>query len=124
MGCQPIIAIDSSQMSGPYGGALFFATSYDVNDNMFPLACGVIISENYDGWSWFLQNLKKFIKEKEVVIISDRHSGLLRSIPKIFGAENHAYCYRHLKENFSSYFNKHNIKGNKGKENELECMVR
>ena len=54
MGCRPIIAIDSSHMSGPYGGALFSATSYDANDNMFPLACGVMSSENYDGWSWFL----------------------------------------------------------------------
>ena len=49
MGCRPIIAIDSSHMNGPYGGALFSSTSYDVNDNMFPLACGVMSSENYDG---------------------------------------------------------------------------
>ena len=76
MGCRPIIAIDSSHMSGPYGGALFSATSYDANDNMFPLACRVMRSENYDGWSWFLHNLKKIIGEKEVVIISDRHPGL------------------------------------------------
>ena len=111
-------------MSGPYGGALFSATSYDSNDNMFPLACGVMSSENYDGWSWFLQNLKKFIGEKEVVIILDRHPGLLRSVPEIFRAENHAYCYRHLKENFSSYFNKHNTKGNKMKKNALEWLYK
>ena len=67
-----------------------------------------------------MQNLKKVIGEKEVVIISDRHPGLLRSVPKIFGAKNHVYCYRHLKEIFSSYFNKHTTKGNKGKENTLE----
>ena len=42
MGCWPIISIDSSHMSGPYGGALFSATSYDANDNMFSLACGVM----------------------------------------------------------------------------------
>ena len=69
-----------------------------------------------------MQNLKKFIREKEVVIISDRHPGFLCSVPEIFGAENHAYCYRHLKKNFSSYFNKHNTKGNKGKENALEWL--
>ena len=48
MGCRPIIAIDSSHMSEPYGGALFSATSYEANDNMFPLVCGVMSSENYD----------------------------------------------------------------------------
>ena len=79
-------------------------------------------SYNYDDWSWFLQNLKKVIGEKEVVIISDRHPGLLHRVSKIFRAENHGHCYRHLKENFSSYFNKHNTKGNKGKENALEWL--
>ena len=69
-----------------------------------------------------MQNLKKIIGEKEVVIILDRHPGLLRSVPEIFGEKNHVYCYRHLKENFSGYFIKHNTKGNKGKENELEWL--
>ena len=34
MGCRPIKAIDSSHMSGPYGGALFSATTYDANDSL------------------------------------------------------------------------------------------
>ncbi|RVW61547.1 hypothetical protein CK203_066201 [Vitis vinifera] len=66
MGCRPIIAIDSAHMSGPYRGALFSATAYDANDAMFPLAFGVMSSENYDDWSWFLQNLKKLVGDKEV----------------------------------------------------------
>ena len=89
---------------------------------MSPLSCRVMGSENYDDWSWFLQILNKVIGKKEVFIILDRHSGLLRSVPKIFGAKNYAYCYRHLKKNFSSYFNKHSTKGNKGKENFLEWL--
>ncbi|XP_034674228.1 uncharacterized protein LOC117905411 [Vitis riparia] len=122
MGCRPIIAIDSAHMSGPYRGALFSATTYDANDAMFPLAFGVMSSENYDDWSWFLQNLKKLVGDKEVVIISDRHPALLRSVPEVFGLENHAYCYRHLKENFSSFLSKHNTRGNKGKENALQFL--
>ena len=47
MGCRPIISIDSSHMSGPYGGALFSTSTYDGNDSMFPLAFGVVGSENY-----------------------------------------------------------------------------
>ena len=50
MGCRPIIAIDSSHMSGSYGSALFFATTYDANDSMFPLAFGVMRLENYKDW--------------------------------------------------------------------------
>ena len=44
MGCRPLIAIDSSHMSGPYIGALFSATTHDANDYMFPLALGVLSS--------------------------------------------------------------------------------
>ena len=36
MGCRPIIAIDSDHMSGPNGGALFSATTYNAN-NFMPL---------------------------------------------------------------------------------------
>ncbi|KAL6326898.1 hypothetical protein AAG906_012174 [Vitis piasezkii] len=49
-----------------------------------------------------------------IIIISDGHPALLRSVPEVFGLENHAYCYRHLKENFSSFLSKHNTRGNKG----------
>ena len=121
-GCRPVIAIDSSHMSGPYGDALFSATSYDANENMFSIAYGVMSFENYEDWNWFLQNLKNLIRDKDAVILSDRHSSLLRSVQELFGGENHAYCYHHLKENFNSFFNKNNTRGNKGKENALQCL--
>lgn len=66
MGCRPIIAIDSSHMSGPYGGAIFSATTYDANENLFPMAFVVMILENYEDLLWFLQNLKKFIGDKRL----------------------------------------------------------
>ena len=87
----PIIAIDSSHISGPYGGALFSTTSYDANDYMFMLACGIMSSKNYQDWPWFLVNLKMTIRDKEVVIISYKHPALLWSVLEIFGAKNHAY---------------------------------
>ena len=78
--------------------------------------------ENYYDWLWFLQNVKKVVGDKKVVIIFDRHLCLLRSVSKILGSKNHAYCYRHLKENFSSFLNKQNTKGCKRKENALEWL--
>ena len=60
--------------------------------------------------------------KKEVVIISNRHLALLQSVPEIFGAENHAYCHRHLKENFITIVTKHNTRGNKGKESALQWL--
>ena len=70
----------------------------------------------------FLQNVKKVVGDKKVVIISNRHPSLLRSVLEILGSKNHAYCYRHLKDNFSSFLNKKNTKGCKGKENALEWL--
>ncbi|RVW21948.1 hypothetical protein CK203_110570 [Vitis vinifera] len=64
----------------------------------------------------------KVVGDKEVVIISDRHPTLLHSVPEVFRLENYAYCYCHLKENFSSFFSKHNIRGNKDKENALQFL--
>ena len=46
MGCHPII--DSSHISGPYGGALFSVSAYHGNDSMFPLAFRIVGSRNYE----------------------------------------------------------------------------
>ncbi|RVW21960.1 hypothetical protein CK203_107766 [Vitis vinifera] len=63
-------------MSGPYKDALFSASSYDANDDMFPLAYGLFSSENYKDWLWFLEKLKMVIGERDVIIISNKHQGL------------------------------------------------
>ena len=73
-------------------------------------------SKNYEDWSWFLVNLETIVGENEVVIISDSHLAPLWSVLGIFGADNHACYYRHLKENFNIFISRHNIRGNKGKE--------
>ena len=54
-----------------------------------------------------------------MIILSDKHSGLVCCVLDIFGGENYAYCYCHLKKNFCSFFNKYNTRGNKVKENSL-----
>ena len=124
VGCWPIIAIDLAYMSGPYGGALFPATAYDVNDSMFPLTFEVMSSENYEEWFWFLQTWKKLLEIRK--FLSSRIDILSLFVGdkklEVFGLENHVYCYHHLKENFSSFFSKHNTKGNKGKENALQFL--
>ena len=50
--------------SGPYGGALFLATAYNANDSMFPLGFGVMSSENYEDWLWFLEKWKIVVGNK------------------------------------------------------------
>ena len=119
MGCQLVLAIDSCHTSGPYKRALLSAIAYDADNGMFPLALGVVGSKNYEDWYWFLEKLKEVLDGKEVIIISDRHQGILHSVSELFEIENHAYCYQHVKENFSNFFNRQNIRGKKGKEDVL-----
>ncbi|KAL6329518.1 hypothetical protein AAG906_021526 [Vitis piasezkii] len=56
MGCRPIIAIDSTHLSGPYRGFLFSTTTYDADGGMFPIAFGVVSSKNYEDWLCFCRN--------------------------------------------------------------------
>lgn len=48
MACCPIVVIDSLHMSGPYKGALFLASSFGVDDRLFPMDYGLFSSKNYE----------------------------------------------------------------------------
>ncbi|KAK9289534.1 hypothetical protein L1049_007689 [Liquidambar formosana] len=100
LGCRPIIAVNSSFLSAPYRGALYSATAFNADDEMYPLAFGILSYENYEDWLWFLQHLKGLIGSLKVTIISDRHNALLESVGEVFGIQNHSHCFTHLKENF------------------------
>ena len=43
----------------------------------------------------------------------------MHSVSELFRTKNCTYCYRHVKENFSSFFNRQNIRGKKEKEDVL-----
>ena len=60
--------------------------------------------------------------ETKVIIISNRHEGIIRSVLDVFSSENHAHCYHHIKENFSSLLTKLNTKWRKIKENSLQML--
>ena len=66
--------------------------------------------------------MKKVVQDKEEVIISDKHPTLLHNVLEVFGIEKHAYCYHHMKENFSSFLSKYNTRGHKDKENVLQFI--
>ncbi|WJZ87677.1 hypothetical protein VitviT2T_007043 [Vitis vinifera] len=67
MGCRPVLAIDSCHLSGPYKGALLSAIAYDADDGMFPLALGVVGSENYEDW----QNIRGKKGKEDALLLLD-----------------------------------------------------
>lgn len=43
------------------------------------------------------------VRDREVVVVSDRNGIILSSVDNIFGADNHAHCYRHVQEIFNDF---------------------
>ncbi|KAH7848939.1 hypothetical protein Vadar_010561 [Vaccinium darrowii] len=84
---------------GRYKGTLLAAVGKDANQGLFPLAYGIVDSETDDNWLWFLIKLKGILSTRELSIITDRHTGLVKHVPEVFSNCYHAYCLEHLKNN-------------------------
>ena len=54
-GCRPLVGLDDCHLIGKFGGQILSTTSRNGNDNIFPVALGVVEQENKDSWVWFLQ---------------------------------------------------------------------
>ena len=74
-GCRPLVGLDGCHLKGKFGGHILLTTVRDENDNIFPIALGVVEQENKDSWVWFLQTFAEDIgrpDELNLVFISDR----------------------------------------------------
>ena len=48
--CKPLIRLDGYHLKGKFGRHILLATTRDENDNIFPVALGVVEQENKDSW--------------------------------------------------------------------------
>lgn len=76
-GCRPIIGFDGTYLSGFYKGTLLTAVSIDRNNEIFPIAYGIVDKESIQSWGYFFRNLRLlFVKEgvhkDDWTFISDR----------------------------------------------------
>ena len=74
-GCRPLVGLNGCHLKGKFGGHILSATVRDGNDNISPVALGVVKQENKDFWVWFLQTFANDIgrpDELNLVFISDR----------------------------------------------------
>ena len=70
-----LVGLDGCDLKGKFGGHILLATARDENDNIFPVALGVVEQENNESWVWFLQTFADDIgrpDELNLVFISDR----------------------------------------------------
>nr|KAJ0204800.1 hypothetical protein LSAT_V11C500253340 [Lactuca sativa] len=56
-GKRDFLGLDGAFMKGPYPGMILTTVGLDGNNCTYPVAYGVVESENYSSWTWFLKNL-------------------------------------------------------------------
>ncbi|XP_028770193.1 uncharacterized protein LOC114727670 [Neltuma alba] len=110
-GARPVLYVDETHLSGPYKGTLLAGSAYDANNELLPFAMAIVKGETIDDWTWFMSMIKKIVGSKPLTIVSDRHNAIIGAVQSVFGSDRHAYCYRHVKENFSAEW----LKLNRGK---------
>ncbi|XLR48139.1 hypothetical protein S83_032799, partial [Arachis hypogaea] len=74
-GCRPFIALDGTFLKGYFGGQLLTAVGQDANNQLFPIAYGVVDAETRKNWRFFLEELHTDIgdyNENGWVFMSDQ----------------------------------------------------
>lgn len=99
-----VIVIDATFLKTVYGGMLVFATAQDPNHHHYPIAFGVIDSENHASWRWFFERLKTAIPDVPgLVFISDRHRSIIKAVLEVYPKAVHAHCIWHLSQTRQSW---------------------
>ncbi|KAK2652866.1 hypothetical protein Ddye_012722 [Dipteronia dyeriana] len=95
-----VIAIDDTLLKAKTRGVLLVMVCKDGNEMTYPLAFGFEISECNESWTWFLSQLRNVIVDpKRVMIISDRHTGIIGGMVEIFPDVTSGFCAYHLAQN-------------------------
>ncbi|XP_071938879.1 uncharacterized protein [Coffea arabica] len=108
--CRPLIGLDRTVLKSKYLGTMLFATSFDGDGALFPLAFGVVDEENDDNWMWFLAELHNLLETNtenmpRLTILSDRQKSIADAVDANFPTAFHGFCLRHLSESFRKEFN-------------------
>ncbi|XP_073270433.1 uncharacterized protein [Primulina huaijiensis] len=98
-----VVAVDETFLKGKYNGVLLVATAQDGEFHQFPIAWGVVDSETVESWTWFMLRLQEMVPDdEELVIISDRHQGIISAVANVYKQAHHGYCVWHLSQNIKT----------------------
>jgi hypothetical protein len=98
------LQLDGTFIKNATGGVLLVACVKDGNNSICVVGVSVVSCENEDNWHWFLEKLREHLDHDPAFIISDREKGLIKAVDDIFVGVHHAYCFRHIMENFNRKF--------------------
>ncbi|KAL0533306.1 hypothetical protein IC582_030119 [Cucumis melo] len=83
-----------------YRGQLIVVVCLDGNNQIFPLAFGVVDRETDDSIQWFLEKLKGAIGEvPNLGFVTDRKTCFSKGISSVFPSAFHGFCVQHLSQN-------------------------
>ncbi|KAI3845365.1 hypothetical protein MKX03_001739 [Papaver bracteatum] len=108
--CRPLLGLDRTLLKSKYLGTILFATGFDGDGALFPLAFGVVDEESDDNWMWFLSELHNLLEVNTenmpmLTILSDRHKGIVEGVEANFPTAFHGFCMRYLSDCFRKEFN-------------------
>ncbi|KAL5572909.1 hypothetical protein UlMin_022506 [Ulmus minor] len=100
-----VVGIDGTFLKSQYKGVLLVATTQDGNGQCYPIAWGIVDSENEDAWTWFLSKLKEVIGDSdELAFISDRALSIKKEISNVFDKAHRGACAWHVSQNVRNKF--------------------
>ncbi|XP_075474348.1 uncharacterized protein LOC142505302 [Primulina tabacum] len=115
-GCRPLIFLDGTHIKNKFKVCILLAVSKDANDDLFTIAYSVVDAENDINWEWFCYHLRSVLLScqsipfNEYTFFSDRHPGIIKAVNLLFTGSHHAYCLRHLVDNFVKVEHEQHIK--------------
>lgn len=102
---RPVLCVDASFLKHKIGGQLLVAIAVDANEQLYPVAFGVVDSENNNSWTYFMLKLREAIGTvPNLVFVSDRHPSIANALSAIFPEAHHGACTYHIKMNIMSKF--------------------
>ncbi|ERN06407.1 uncharacterized protein LOC18434601 [Amborella trichopoda] len=107
--CRPLLELDRIHVKSKYLGTLLCAAAVDADGSPFPLAFGIVDTENHENWLWFLSELRKMLgmnteNMPRLTILSNREMGIVDAVEVNFPTSFHGFCLRYLSDNFRKEF--------------------
>ncbi|KAI3954784.1 hypothetical protein MKW98_002890, partial [Papaver atlanticum] len=94
--------VDGTHLTGERLGLLLSVVALDVNEQVYPIAFGIVDSENNKTCDWFMKKLDAvfgddFSKRKDLVIDTDRSIPIRNAVQNAFPDATHVFCAYHIK---------------------------
>ncbi|GKD78810.1 mutator type transposase [Tanacetum coccineum] len=99
-----LLGLDGAFMRGQYPRQMLTAVGVDANNGIYPIAYGIVESENQYSWTWFLTCLADdfdLFTNSNFTFITNKQKGLVPTITKLFPSAEHRFCVRHINENMN-----------------------